>query len=92
MVLIACAECGKEISDKAISCPNCGAPISGNPSVSLNPQSHAKITRTGAAWEGIGFLLIVVGMITAMASGPNNHMGGVMLAAGILVFLVGRFK
>jgi len=27
MALINCSECGKEISDKAISCPNCGNPI-----------------------------------------------------------------
>ncbi|PKN65528.1 MAG: hypothetical protein CVU57_10260 [Deltaproteobacteria bacterium HGW-Deltaproteobacteria-15] len=26
MSLIQCAECGKEISDKAASCPHCGAP------------------------------------------------------------------
>lgn len=27
MALINCSECGKEISEKAISCPNCGNPI-----------------------------------------------------------------
>lgn len=27
MALIDCSECGKQISDKAISCPNCGNPI-----------------------------------------------------------------
>lgn len=27
MVLIACSECGKEVSDKATSCPHCGAPV-----------------------------------------------------------------
>lgn len=27
MALITCPECGKEISDKAQACPNCGAPI-----------------------------------------------------------------
>lgn len=27
MALIQCPECGKEISDKAASCPNCGCPI-----------------------------------------------------------------
>ena len=27
MSLINCAECGKEISDKAKSCPNCGFPL-----------------------------------------------------------------
>lgn len=26
MALIKCPECGKEISDKAVSCPNCGCP------------------------------------------------------------------
>ncbi len=27
MALINCPECGKEISDKATSCPSCGCPI-----------------------------------------------------------------
>ncbi len=27
MALIKCGECGKEVSDKASSCPNCGNPI-----------------------------------------------------------------
>ena len=27
MSLIKCSECGKEISDKASSCPQCGCPI-----------------------------------------------------------------
>lgn len=27
MALIKCSECGKEISDKANACPNCGAPV-----------------------------------------------------------------
>ncbi len=29
MALIKCSECGKEISDKANTCPNCGCPIEG---------------------------------------------------------------
>lgn len=27
MALINCSECGKEVSNKAIACPNCGAPV-----------------------------------------------------------------
>ena len=27
MALINCSECGKEISDKAVACPNCGCPV-----------------------------------------------------------------
>ena len=26
-MLINCSECGKQVSDKAVSCPNCGCPI-----------------------------------------------------------------
>ena len=33
MALIKCDECGREISDRAAACPNCGAPMSG-------PQQH----------------------------------------------------
>ena len=29
MALTRCTECGREISDKALTCPGCGAPISG---------------------------------------------------------------
>jgi hypothetical protein len=28
MALIKCIECGKEVSDKASTCPNCGCPLS----------------------------------------------------------------
>ena len=31
MALINCSECGREISDKALSCPHCGAPTSTTP-------------------------------------------------------------
>lgn len=31
MSMIKCRECGKEISDQAVACPGCGAPLSGNP-------------------------------------------------------------
>ena len=29
MAIIKCTECGKEISDKAATCPSCGAPVAG---------------------------------------------------------------
>ena len=29
MALIKCSECGREISDKASSCPHCGCPVTG---------------------------------------------------------------
>ena len=89
MALISCSECGKEVSEKAYSCPNCGAPISSNPSVSPNPQPHAKVKRAGAKWEAVGFILIVVGMLMAIAKVGS---GVFLLVVGFTVFLIGRFK
>ena len=44
MALIRCPECGKEISDKASSCPNCGCPISGLEGlVELSKQKEKEI-------------------------------------------------
>lgn len=91
MALISCPECEKEISDKASSCPSCGVPISDD-SKAPNTSSHTSVTRTGAKWEGIGFLLIVGGMVYGMATGPENHAGGVTAAIGFVLFLIGRFK
>lgn len=39
MAIIKCPECGKEISDKANSCPNCGAPINIHTEKSGNKKS-----------------------------------------------------
>jgi DNA-directed RNA polymerase subunit RPC12/RpoP len=89
MALIKCSECGKEVSDKATSCPNCGAPIAAKEAVTLDPKSHAKVTRTGAKWEGIGFALILIGIITAIAA--NGALGGILAFAGFVVFIIGRF-
>ena len=38
MALIKCPECGKEVSDKAKACPNCGCPIE-----ETNPNGEIKI-------------------------------------------------
>jgi len=89
MALISCSECGREASDKAAACPNCGAPITGATSVSLNSQSHVKVTRTGAKWEGIGFILIAIGLIMVIA---GQGFGGLLIAVGFVIFIIGRFK
>lgn len=42
MALIKCPECGKEVSDKACSCPNCGFPILKK----YIPQSKTEVTES----------------------------------------------
>lgn len=52
MALIKCPECGKEVSDKAISCPNCGCPIASSDNLKANvaptetPQAETTPTET----------------------------------------------
>ena len=38
MALISCPECGKEISDKATACPNCGNPMNNRPIVTVTEE------------------------------------------------------
>ena len=40
MALIKCNECQKEISDKATTCPNCGAPVVAPPAPAANPEKQ----------------------------------------------------
>ena len=41
MALIKCAECGKEFSDRANACPNCGCPIEYQAEKSIGGEYHA---------------------------------------------------
>lgn len=43
MALINCTECGKEISDKASSCPNCGCPLESNENASKEQNPHTEV-------------------------------------------------
>lgn len=44
MSLIYCKDCGKQISDKATTCPNCGCPVS---AVVKDPLKWEPITKKG---------------------------------------------
>lgn len=49
MALIKCSECGKEISDKATVCMNCGNPV--DTSVNFEQESNANVKNTVANYE-----------------------------------------
>lgn len=51
MALIACIECGKEISSKAPSCPHCGAVY------------EAPLPGRGGSKSSVGFLKLVIGLL-----------------------------
>ena len=90
MALISCSECGKEVSDKAKSCPGCGAPIG-------KQADSQKVTRKGAKWEAVGFLLIASSVVAFVVAAQSQNSNAATFAAfsfliGLVIFIIGRFK
>ena len=87
MALIKCTECGKEVSDKAASCPNCGAPINIETTPKVKPVQGrevkpAKEKKKGSCLKTIliaivGFFLFIfiIGLIVGddEQSASNNE-------------------
>ena len=84
MALIICKECGKQISDKAAACPNCGCPVEVSQvssGVQIKPLSKKKI------WVAVGIGGIVVLVIAATFLYKSISAGGI---EGIKEFLNGE--
>lgn len=73
MSMINCPECGKEVSDKAKACPNCGVNIAEVPSAPSNDshvQPGAKKPPVekkgrGCLWAVVGFLVFIIIIVAA---------------------------
>jgi TM2 domain-containing membrane protein YozV len=59
MALIECVECGSKISDKAMSCPNCGIPLS---DTELKTQNPIVVTPPKSRSLAIAFALLLGGI------------------------------
>ncbi|MDD5207245.1 MAG: zinc ribbon domain-containing protein [Desulfobacterales bacterium] len=86
MSLIQCAECGKEISDKAASCPHCGAPTQHGEVA----DKKARRARRGNI-QGAGCLLMIIALVLGftMVGAPFAILLGV---AGVIILIVGLFS
>jgi len=63
MALINCPECGKELSDKAISCPKCAFPIRAEKAVRVETTEDSVLTRNRGCADiiiGAPLLFLVV--------------------------------
>jgi hypothetical protein len=66
MALIKCPECGKEISDQANSCPNCGVPIHNVPT---NQSTKGKL---GNVFIILAVICWVISFIYDVANSSNE--------------------
>ena len=90
MALINCLECDHTVSDKAVSCPNCGAPI--NSSKGRVDEALETITVQGTArrfklQKVISISLIIIGFL-GMVSG-NQSAGSEVDSIWVLLVLMG---
>lgn len=58
MAMIYCPECGKNISDKAYVCPNCGMPLKEN-----NPYAPVKKKIPGRGFGIAGMVMGILGVV-----------------------------
>jgi zinc ribbon protein len=69
MSLFECPECGREISDKAAACPNCGAPVNPTP-VQVDVKVAPKTSPV--TWGCTTLIIVVLFLMIAMAVCPSN--------------------
>lgn len=83
MALVSCRECGREISDQALSCPHCGAPLRATVSPAPAPPP-ASPTRWGFGLVSGGCLaiiaipiliIILIGVCSGIFSDSNEGSG-----------------
>ncbi|MBE7525534.1 zinc-ribbon domain-containing protein [Patescibacteria group bacterium] len=97
MTLINCSECGREVSDKATACPNCGNPIGAQ-----HIKQPTLIEQTSKTWKFtqlLGWILMLFGVFIFFPSfnmrglrDPMAGLGILVFSLGILTALVGKFE
>lgn len=71
MALINCTECDREVSSKAISCPNCGAPVA-EPAYTPPPEAPKKEQGRYGCLTGISIALVLLAIFAV----TNDNTGG----------------
>ena len=97
MALIACAECGNHVSEKAASCPHCGNPIAtasvavatGDPTVVTTQETAKKFKGQqllGGGLCGLAVIFLVSG------EGSMIAIGTLLFIAGLALYFIARFQ
>jgi len=88
MALIKCNECGKEISDKATNCLNCGCPVDAIKNENVEEISKKFVKHKG---DGIGIIAIIIMLFGFILLFGNIIIGFIIIVIG-LIYLFGNTK
>lgn len=100
MALITCSECSNQVSDKAESCPKCGAPIANaRETVAAGTTVHT-IQGTAKKFKLqtlLSITLLIIGFVwmITISSVPQEEVSpvpGLLIFIGIVWYLVNRFR
>ena len=83
MALIRCLECGRDVSDQANACPNCGAPVDATSA----PIAPDKVSYDNG--EFIGTSALIIEIAKSAVSRCNYRIDSADATAGTLTFTTG---
>lgn len=89
MALVACLECNAHISDQAVACPHCGAPVRRTADAAGVVTTQQTAKRYKAA-QLVGALCIAAGVVACTADQPGASFA--LIAVGFTVYLVARLR
>ncbi|MGI2021694.1 zinc-ribbon domain-containing protein [Shewanella glacialipiscicola] len=100
MALIKCSECSHDVSDKATSCPKCGAPIlSVNETLAagVNIQTIQETSKKFKLQQIAAIALFIIGftMSISRVSNPNYELSvwpGMFMLVGLVWYVINRFR
>jgi len=100
MALIKCSECDNEVSDKAATCPKCGAPIAIAQETKAAGVQINTVQETSKKFKlqsllSVSLIIIGIVMLSATGSASNSEpsiMPVLITTIGLIWFIVNRFR
>lgn len=86
MALIKCNECGNQVSDQAVACPKCGAPVKQEPTKNTEKQfvsviqdgefvKNKEAVKNQSSATGCGAILLIAIILAALSTIFGSHSG-----------------
>jgi len=98
--LIACPDCGRNVSPRAAACPDCGSPIAATPQPTAFGPTQVSVDIKGPkSANGFGIAALVLGIIACLTcwipfigllSIPSSALGLLFGIIGLLTSILGR--